>query len=485
MGTDSPADELLLGGDNPVGRYHIVLWHDRWLVVTARSGTSRTTQVMVADVVRGQEPRPLQIGGLSSTGVLIEAGGRILVTSTEQTEYGQLLVADPLPDGLWGAWRVLVPEAEPAVLAGVALSRVDGEGRLVVLHTIDGCSRMAVHAAATGTRLLDVELPGDGTVAAINATDDPAVLALSYADWVRPMSVCHLDLRSGRVTPTEGGPTALSDVSVIRTTYRSGDGTLVPVTVLAPQERPGVPRPTILTCHGGFGISFRPGFQPDGLTWVRSGGLMAIAGIRGGGERGRQWHRDGSGINKVNAFEDLHAAGDWLVAAGWTRRDQLALLGGSNGGLLVTGAVVQPPHAYAAVVSASAPLDMVRYERWGLGKAWRDEYGSADHPAALAALLRYSPYHNVTADGAGPTRRRWPPAMFSTGDSDARVPPVHSCKMVALLQGATEGGPVLLNIIEGMGHAGGAPTSSDRTVVTLLAFLARHTGLVLDERPGP
>lgn len=487
LGADPSADELLLGGDNPVGRYHIVLWHDRWLVITARSGTSRTTEVTVVDVVRGREPRPLRLGGLSSTGVLIEAGGRILATSTERSEYGQLLAADPLPDGDWGEWRVLVPPAEPAVLAGVALSRVDGDGRLVVLHTIDGSSRMAVHDASTGARLLDVELPGHGTVAAINATDEPATLALSYADWVRPMSVWHLDLRSGGVTPTENGPTAVSDVSVIRTTYRSCDGTQVPVTVLAPQEPPGTPRaprPTILTCYGGFGISFRPGFQPDGLTWVRSGGQMAIAGIRGGGERGRQWHRDGSGPNKVNAFEDLHAAGDWLVGAGWTRRDQLALLGGSNGGLLVTGAVVQRPRAYAAVVSASAPLDMVRYERWGLGKAWRDEYGSIEHPAALAALLRYSPYHNVTADVADPggeQARRWPPAMFSTGDSDTRVPPVHSCKMVALLQGATEGGPVLLNIIEGMGHAGGAPTSSDRTVVTLLAFLARHTGLVLDE----
>jgi prolyl oligopeptidase len=198
-----------------VGRYHIVLWHDRWLVITARSGTSRTTEVTVVDVVRGREPRPLRLGGLSSTGVLIEAGGRILATSTERSESGQLLAADPLPDGDWGAWRVLVPSAEPAVLAGVALSRVDGEGRLVVLHTIDGSSLVAVHDASTGARLLDVELPGHGTVAAINATDEPATLALSYADWVRPMSVWHLDLRSGGVTPTENEPTAVSDVSVI------------------------------------------------------------------------------------------------------------------------------------------------------------------------------------------------------------------------------------------------------------------------------
>ena len=206
-----------------------VLWHDRWLLVSVRSGTSRTAQVMVADVVRGQAPRPLGIGGLSATGVLIEADGRILATSTERTEYGQLLVADPPHDGNRGGWRVLVPEAEPAVLAGVALSSIDGHGRLVVLQTIDGCGRMAVHDAATGTRVLDVELPGDGTVAAINSTDEPAVLALSYTDWITPVSVWHLDLRTGRVTPTEDTPRALPDVSVTRATFRSRDGTRVPM----------------------------------------------------------------------------------------------------------------------------------------------------------------------------------------------------------------------------------------------------------------
>jgi len=492
LGTGPAADELLLGDDSPVRRYHIALWHDRWLVVTERNGTSRTTRVTVADVHRGQGPRRLPIGGLSSAGVLVGTDGRILATSTEPAELGQLLVADPLPDGNWGAWRVLVAEAEPAVLAGAMLSCVDGQGRLAVLHTVDGCSRMAVHDAVTGERLLDVELPGDGTVTAVGLTDDPAVLALSYTDWVTPPSVWQLDVRSGRVTPVGDAPAALSDVSVTRTTYRSGDGTRVPVTVLAPREAQGgprTPRPTVLTCYGGFGISFGPRFQPDMLAWVRSGGLLVIAGIRGGGERGRQWHRAGSGPNKVNAFADLHAAGDWLVRTGRTRRDQLALLGGSNGGLLVCGAVVQRPHAYAAVVSAGAPLDMVRYERWGLGKAWRDEYGTVEDPAAFAAILRYSPYHNITGDVAGMTSvraRRWPPALFCAGNDDTRVAPVHSCKMVARLQDATEGGPVLLKVIEGMGHTGGAESSSDLMAVTILAFLARHTGLVLDrdEEPG-
>ncbi|MEV6559477.1 prolyl oligopeptidase family serine peptidase [Nocardia sp. NPDC051756] len=477
VGTAIADDELLVGDDNPVGRYHLTFWHDRWLILTGRSGTSRTTRVSIADVTEGGSPRPLELGGLSSAGVVLDSAGRILAISTAACEFGQLLVAEPEPSGGWGPWRVLVQADEPAVLAAFALAPTDGADRLLILRTRDGYAELSVHDAADGTWLLDAELPGAGTVAAIKSTDEPGVLVLSYTDWIRPLGVWRLDLRSGRVTSEEPSARLLPGITVTRTTYRSADDTEVPVTVLAPAGS-HVPRPTILSCYGGFGITFRPGYQPDGLTWVLAGGVMAIAGVRGGGERGRRWHLDGAGVHKPNAFTDLHAAGDWLVETGWTRRGELALLGGSNGGLMAVGAMVQRPGDYAAVVSAGAPLDMVRYERWGLGRAWREEYGSVDDPAALAVLLRYSPYYNVTARTGEPSHR-WPPALFTTGDSDTRVPAVHSCKMVAALQ-HDGGGPVLLDVIVGKGHAGGGP-ASDNGLICLLAFVARHTGLRLDD----
>ncbi|MBF6130233.1 prolyl oligopeptidase family serine peptidase [Nocardia brasiliensis] len=477
VGTRLADDELLVGDENPVGRYHLTFWHDRWLIVTGRAGTSRTTHVSIADLREGGSLRPLELGGLSSAGVVLDAAGRIFAISTATCEFGQLLVAEPRPTGGWGSWRVLVRAAEPAVLAAFALAPADGGDRLLILRTRDGYAELSVHDAVRGDWLFDAELPGAGTVAGIRSTDEPGVLVLSYTDWIRPLGAWRLDLRSGQVCPTETVSRELPGITVTRATYRSADDTEVPVTVLAPAGPP-VPRPTILSCYGGFGITFRPGYQPDGLTWVLAGGVMAIAGVRGGGERGRRWHRDGAGLHKLNAFADLHAAGDWLVETGWTRRGALALLGGSNGGLMAVGAMVQRPADYAAVVSAGAPLDMVRYERWGLGRAWREEYGSADDPAALPVLLRYSPYYNVTAH-TGEEPRRWPPALFTTGDSDTRVPPVHSCKMVAALQRET-GGPVLLDVIVGKGHAGGGP-SSDRALICLLAFVAQHTGLTLEE----
>ncbi|RDI68010.1 prolyl oligopeptidase family serine peptidase [Nocardia pseudobrasiliensis] len=471
--TEIADDELLVGDEDPVGRYHLTFWHDRWLILTGRSGTSRNTRVSIVDVAEGGSPRPLDLGGLSSAGVVVDRDGRILALSTAESEFGQLLVSEP--DVSEGAWRVLVPADEPAVLAAFAVAPAEDGDRLLILRTRDGYAELSIHDARSGAWLFDAELPGAGTVAAIKSTDEPGVLVLSYTDWIRPLGAWRLDLRTGRITPTEPAARVLPGITVIRTTYRSADDTEVPLTVLAPRG-PRIPRPAILSCYGGFGITFRPGYQPDGLTWVLAGGVMAIAGVRGGGERGRRWHLDGAGVRKLNAFADLHAAGDWLVDTGWTRRGQLALLGGSNGGLMAVGAMVQRPSAYAAVVSAGAPLDMVRYERWGLGRAWREEYGSAADPTALAVLLRYSPYHNVTAHLDEPPRH-WPPALFTTGDSDTRVPPVHSCKMVAALQREI-GGPILLDVIAGKGHAGGGP-ASDRALILLLAFVARHTGLPL------
>jgi prolyl oligopeptidase len=149
-----------------------------------------------------------------------------------------------------------------------------------------------------------------------------------------------------RLRPLDPRPRA-TGVRTEQLRYPSTDGTAVPLTLLSPAGRDG-PRPTLLTVYGGFGVPIRPSYQPDALTWVRAGGALAIAQVRGSGGLGRRWHRDGSLDRKRQAIDDLHAAADWLVCAGRARYHQLALLGGSNGGLLVTAAIVASPHRYAA-----------------------------------------------------------------------------------------------------------------------------------------
>ncbi|MBO4209620.1 prolyl oligopeptidase family serine peptidase, partial [Micromonospora echinofusca] len=231
-------------------------------------------------------------------------------------------------------------------------------------------------------------------------------------------------------------------------------------------------RPCILHGYGGFGVSIPPSYNPLALAWVAAGGTFVIAQVRGGGERGARWHRAGTRAGKQRVVEDFHAAARTLIEQGLTSADRLAVFGGSNGGLLVAAAAVQRPELFAAVVSASPLLDMVRYERSGLGAAWRSEYGSADEPDELAWLLALSPYHRVQPGVA------YPAALFSVAAGDVRVDPFHARKMCAALQWATVGArPVLLRTDPEAGHARRAVSSSVTMNAEVLAFCADQTGL--------
>jgi prolyl oligopeptidase len=252
--------------------------------------------------------------------------------------------------------------------------------------------------------------------------------------------------------------------------YTSRDGTVVRMFVLSPTAEPDEPRPTVLYGYGGFDVSLTPGYSASTLAWVEAGGVWAVANLRGGAEEGEEWHRAGMREHKQNTFDDFHAAGDHLVAAGWTSRDRLAVLGGSNGGLLVGAAVTQRPQAYAAAVCSAPLLDMVRYERFGLGRTWNDEYGTAADPDELRWLLSYSPYHHVHGGV------RYPAVLFTTFGSDTRVDPLHARKTAAALQAATTApraeAPVLLRTETDVGHGA---RSVRRTAVLAgdqLAFLA-------------
>jgi prolyl oligopeptidase len=235
---------------------------------------------------------------------------------------------------------------------------------------------------------------------------------------------------------------------------------------------PDGPRPTILYGYGGFDISLTPAYSPNILAWLSHGGVYAVANLRGGSEEGEQWHRAGMLDRKQNVFDDFHAAARALIEGGWTTPGQLAISGGSNGGLLVGAALVQQPSLYAAVVCSAPLLDMVRYERFGLGETWNVEYGTASDPEQLGWLLSYSPYHHVVPGTA------YPAVLFTVFTNDTRVDPVHAYKMCAALQHATSSGrPVLLRAEDQAGHGARAVSRTAELAGDQLAFAARHTGL--------
>ena len=182
-------------------------------------------------------------------------------------------------------------------------------------------------------------------------------------------------------------------------------------------------------------MSLTPAYSAAILAWVEAGGVYAIASLRGGGEEGEAWHRAGMREGKQHVFDDFHAAAEKLITDGWTTTRQLAISGGSNGGLLVGAAITQRPDLYAAAICSAPLLDMVRYERFGLGETWNDEFGTAADPEQLGWLLGYSPYHHVR-DGVS-----YPAVLFTVFDSDTRVDPMHARKMCAALQHAAAAAP--------------------------------------------
>jgi prolyl oligopeptidase len=232
------------------------------------------------------------------------------------------------------------------------------------------------------------------------------------------------------------------------------------------------PRPTVLYGYGGFNVPMTPGYSAGIAAWIEAGGAYAIACLRGGSEEGEEWHRAGMRDRKQNVFDDFAAAAEWLRAT--STASTIGISGGSNGGLLVGAAMTQRPDLYDAVVCSAPLLDMVRYELFGLGTTWADEYGTAADPTELGWLLAYSPYHAVRE---GTT---YPATLFTVFDSDTRVDPLHARKMCAALQHATTSDkPILIRREVDVGHGARSVSRSVELSVDTSSFLAHHLGLEL------
>jgi prolyl oligopeptidase len=212
--------------------------------------------------------------------------------------------------------------------------------------------------------------------------------------------------------------------------------------------------PTLLYGYGGYGVCQTPGFRGRLRAWIERGGVFAVAHVRGGGEYGETWHREGCLELKQNVFDDFAACARRMSALGYATRDKLALMGGSNGGLLMGAMITQHPDLARAVVSLVGLYDMVRVERTPNGAYNVPEFGTVVDPGMFRVLHGYSPYHRVK-DGT-----KYPAVLFLTGANDPRVDPMQSRKMTARLQAANPAGTVLLRTSAGSGHGLGTALSA-------------------------
>ncbi|MBM2846645.1 MAG: prolyl endopeptidase, partial [Bacteroidetes bacterium] len=255
-----------------------------------------------------------------------------------------------------------------------------------------------------------------------------------------------------------------SDTEVKREFAVSKDGTRVPLNIV---RRKGTvmdgKNPVLLYGYGGYSISLTPEARYWLRMWIDQGGVYAEATLRGGGEFGEEWHRSGNLTRKQNVFDDFAACAQWLIDHNYTNPSKLAIMGASNGGLLMGAELTQHPEMFRAVVSRVGIYDMLRVELSPNGSFNTTEFGSVKDPEQFKALYSYSPYHHVK-DGT-----KYPAVLMPTGDQDGRVDPMQSRKMVGRLQAATRSGyPVLLRTTAHAGH--GMGTSKEE-------FLAEQTDI--------
>ncbi|USY22613.1 prolyl oligopeptidase family serine peptidase [Nocardiopsis exhalans] len=469
----------------------------RWLLVTEGHGTGHRTDLWLADLRTDPPEKPvfraLQAGPEAETEVRPGPDGVLYLRTTLDAPRRRVCAVDPGTSDELGPehWREVVAEDPGATLDAFCPFRSPDGPALLVVRTRLGISAAAVHDAVTGAPSHRVELPGEGMVSGPVAAPD-GTLYLGYADVATQQRVLRLPPgrhRPGFWPPEPSGPgTSNTAPAVTRTVVwcRSEDGTRVPITVFDASGRPGAsddsdPGPTLLHAYGGFGRPRQFGFSATVLAWLLSGGRYAVAHVRGGGDAGRRWHLEGSGRHKPRAVQDLVAAADALVSAGWCTRAQLCLSGGSAGGLLVLAAATARPDLCAAVI-ASAPLaDMARFERMGLGRMWTREFGTAADPDDFAALMSYSPYHRALDSAVRTPGLRHPSVLLTGFDGDTRTDAAHPRKMCAALLAAagTDGDrpAALLRYERDVGHGPRAVSRAVGLAADAHAFAAHRTGL--------
>ena len=374
-------------------------------------------------------------------------------------------------------WQELIPQQDDVLDFVLIVNQ-----QFVVAYMHDAHHRVKRYDLA-GNALGEILLPALGSIIGIAGRPEQRELFLNFTSFLYPPTVFRYDFSDDILTLFHG-PEVSFDARQYETQqvfYASKDGTRVPMFLT---HKKGLKldgnNPTLLYAYGGFDVSLTPSFSTSALFWIESGGIYALANLRGGGEYGEEWHQAGMLEKKQNVFDDFISAAEWLIDNHYTSTQKLAIEGGSNGGLLVAACMVQRPDLYGAVLCHVPVIDMLRYHKFTVGRYWVPEYGNAEANAEhFRFMYAYSPLHNVHKGVS------YPPTLILSADTDDRVVPAHAKKFAATLQAANSGEhPILLRVETKAGHGFGKPTakSSKSRAISSLSSSTSSRCAILSRR---
>ncbi|MCF8243217.1 MAG: prolyl oligopeptidase family serine peptidase [Melioribacteraceae bacterium] len=471
LGTPQSEDVLVLEDKtNPQRGFSAGVTSDEnYLIISGWEGSASENVLYYQNLSTGSPIKMLIEEFEAEYGFVENINEKFLIMTNYDAPNKKLVMIDPAnPEK--SNWTTVIPESENVINSAAYVS-----DKLLVSYLVDANTKVFAFDIE-GNKLYDIELPGIGTAYGFGGEKEDTELFYTFTSFTYPPTIFKYDVVENkselfRKSDVKFNP---DDYETKQVFYKSKDGKEIPLFIV---HKKGLElngnNPTLLYAYGGFDISMTPSFRLTAIPIIESGGIYAMACLRGGGEYGKDWHEAGMLDKKQNVFDDFISAAEYLIAENYTNPEMLACQGGSNGGLLVGAVINQRPDLFKVALPAVGVMDMLRFHKFTIGWAWVPEYGSSDNEDQFEFLYAYSPLHNIK-EGV-----RYPATMVTTADHDDRVFPAHSFKYAAALQEkAAKDNPLLIRIETKVGHGAGTSTSKTIDLYTdLWSFMFYNFGL--------
>lgn len=450
LGTSQSEDKLVYQNPKYPRRFYTSsLDEDETMQFLYESGDGRGNALYVKDLSKPDAAFRLMASDMDYSYSPVEVfNGKIYIYTTYKAPKGRVMVTDINKPELKD-WVELIPESKN-VLSSVSIIG----GKLFLTYDKDAANHAFVYGL-DGTQIQEIKLPSLGSVAFSGEKDDKECF-FGFTSFTIPGATYKYDMDKNTYELFRAPKVQFNanDFVTEQVFFASKDGTKVPMFLTYKKDlKKNGKNPVLLYGYGGFGISMNPGFSVSRIPFLENGGIYVQVNLRGGSEYGEEWHIAGTKMQKQHVFDDFIAAAEYLIKEKYTNKGKIAILGGSNGGLLVGACMTQRPDLYKVAVPEVGVMDMLRYHRFTIGWNWASDYGTSHDSKEMFEYLKgYSPLHNLKPGV------KYPATMVTTADHDDRVVPAHSFKFAATLQACNKGNnPTIIRIDSKAGHGGGKP----------------------------
>ncbi len=471
IGTPQSQDELFYQNPAyPKRFYSVSVNKEETMMFLSESGEGNGNGLYVRDLTKANSQFiQMTLNMDYNTGVTETVGDKIYLFTNDGAPNNRVMYTDIAHPGRKD-WKEFVP-MEDHLLQSAGLYN----NQWILRYSVDASSHAYLY---DGDKLQkhEIKLPGVGT-AAFSGDKDQQEVFYTFSSFTVPGTIYRYDMAQDK-SSVYAAPKVNFDLNGFESKqvfFTSKDGTRVPMFITYKKGmKLNGNNPVYLYGYGGFNIGMYPGFSATRMPFLENGGIYAVVNLRGGNEYGEQWHVAGTKMQKQNVFDDFISAAEYLIANKYTNKGKIAIVGGSNGGLLVGACMTQRPDLFRVAIPQVGVMDMLRYHKFTIGWNWAPDYGtSADSKEMFEYLKGYSPLHNLKPGV------EYPATLVTTADHDDRVVPAHSCKFAAMLQHCHKGDrPVLIRIDSKAGHGGGKPMSKVlEEQADIYAFIMHNLGM--------